>query len=115
MFRYMLLEFFDRHPVDPWTPAVSHHGPERLDSVFPFDGLFHQLLVHRFLSVVTRRLSLGMPSVRLRWLHHRAFLRRVDSDRSYRVLILFALIHMPRRIARERVLERVPTIEKSRF
>lgn len=84
--RYMLLEFFDRHPVNPWTPAVSHHGPERLDSVFPFNGLFHQLLVHRFLSVVTRRLSLGMPSVRLRWLLHRAFLRRVDSDRSYRVL-----------------------------
>ena len=86
MLRYMLLEFFDRHPVNPWAPAVSHHGPERLDSVFPFDGLFHQLLVHRFLSVVTRRLSLGMPSVRLRWLHHRAFLRRVDSDRSYRLL-----------------------------
>src|SRR5271167_1471101 len=76
MLRYMLLEFFDRHPVDPWTPVVSHHGPERLNSVFPFNGLFHQLLVHRFLSVVTRRLSLGMPSVRLRWLHHRAFLRR---------------------------------------
>lgn len=86
MFRYMLLEFFDRHPVDPWTPAVSYHGSERLDSVLPFDGLFHQLLVHRFLSVVTRRLSLGMPSVRLRWLHHRALLRRMDSDRSYRVL-----------------------------
>ena len=67
----MLLEFFDRHPVNPWAPAVSHHGPERLDSVFPFNGLFHQLLVHRFLSVVTRRLSLGMPLLA----PFRAFLR----------------------------------------
>ena len=27
-----------------------------------------------------------MPSVGLRWLHHRALLRRKDGDRSYRVL-----------------------------
>jgi hypothetical protein len=37
-------------------------------------------------SVVTRRANLHRPSVGLRWLHHRALLRRKDSDRSYRVL-----------------------------
>ena len=43
-------------------------------------------------------------------------LRRVKGIwHLFALIILFALIHMPRRIARERVLERVPTIEKSRF